>query len=326
MLSNTAITILGIFALIILVLSDNKKNIKARDIISSPDVQYVTVNSKTGIMSTAPPPPPPALPPLPVLPTKFKEIFEYTGSTNKWEIPEGVKKITITLVGGGGAGGISGGGAGAYLKCSADVSNTKSISINVGKGGEPVFSSDTKSDGEKRKGGDTKLLFALSDNTQSILTVEGGAGGGYIYPPLVLTALTDQYLPMTGIGGMKTNAKDLKFLSNCMIVYGGDGTIGLQPIILPPEMKPPTLPGLAPQPTGKSGRIIGQGGTGGSSFFGGGGGGAGADIARTGKAYGSGGGGGSMSVNALPPVMIAGITGKEAAAGQHGVVIITYYK
>jgi hypothetical protein len=76
-MSNIRIVILVIFALVVLFLSSNmtvNKSLKARSVATSSDIEYVTINSKTGVISSEQPPPPP--PP----PKRLGEIFIWSAS------------------------------------------------------------------------------------------------------------------------------------------------------------------------------------------------------------------------------------------------------
>ena len=106
-----------------------------------------------------------------------------------WQVPDGVYKIAVTLVGGGGAGGDGeyatgsgttprkwcggGGGAGAVLQRVLDVLPEQIYSITIGAGGKPLASGN----GSETIFGELAVAGGSSgkDGASGVL---GGAGGG----------------------------------------------------------------------------------------------------------------------------------------------------
>lgn len=118
-----------------------------------------------------------------------ERTFENAGTTEQWQVPTNVTKITIETWGAGGAGGYSegvlmdphpaaGGGGGAYAKSTIAVTPGEFLSITVGRGGEN--SNGTARDGENSsvKSGTTTLVEAEGGKSVGGTNTPTGALGG----------------------------------------------------------------------------------------------------------------------------------------------------
>ena len=109
-------------------------------------------------------------------------LAEFTNSTT-WTVPEGITRLRVQLIGGGGSGGnnrlnsscynfASGGGAGAYVHCIITVVPGNILTINVGSGGV-LSETAAYTDGIDGTASD------ISDENGTILAIaNGGSGGG----------------------------------------------------------------------------------------------------------------------------------------------------
>ena len=125
-----------------------------------------------------------------VLPTPLTTSV-YFGSSGSYTVPAGVATVFVTIVGGGGASGVSypaqayegGGGGGGAAYVFYPIYNAAGYVLNftVGSGGQG-----------SGNGGGTTTLSTLSGNYGLSLTAGGGAGG---------TASTDEISGNGGTGG-----------------------------------------------------------------------------------------------------------------------------
>ncbi|CAH6421090.1 Hypothetical protein KVN_LOCUS130 [uncultured virus] len=115
---------------------------------------------------------------IPILTIEKVYYFINTDTIYKFLIPVNVKNIFLTMIGGGGAGGIGyvqnyyyysggGGGAGAYLiKKPIAVNGGEIVSLKVGKGGIA-----TQNEGEE------SYIIIILGNIQNKYSIEGGKNG-----------------------------------------------------------------------------------------------------------------------------------------------------
>jgi len=107
-------------------------------------------------------------------------VAEFT-STTTWTIPDGITKIRVQVIGGGGSGGNnrlvaqvnyngSGGGAGAYVHSVITVVPGSILNINVGSGGIATESAFTP-------GNDGTASSIIDENGITMVIANGGFGG-----------------------------------------------------------------------------------------------------------------------------------------------------
>lgn len=111
--------------------------------------------------------------------------FDYTGSDQLWQIPNGVNKITAELIGAGGGGNTIGthkGGNGAYVRATVLVNSGETIRVVVGQGGIAGGTSAPYGGGgyltSTGYGGSGGGRTALVSQYGDFLTAGGGGGAG----------------------------------------------------------------------------------------------------------------------------------------------------